>query len=33
MVRFPNTAIPQIEFFSVSADTAQEAYLDVIELA
>jgi hypothetical protein len=33
MVRFPNTAVPQIEFFSVSADTAEECYLDVIEIA
>jgi hypothetical protein len=33
MVTFPNTAVPQIEFFSVSADTAEEVYLDLIELA
>lgn len=32
MIQFPNTAVPQIEFFSVSADTAEEVYLDVIKL-
>lgn len=31
-VRFPNTAVPQIEFFSVSADTSEEVYLDLIKV-
>ena len=31
-LRFPNTAVPQVEFLSVSADTAEEVYLDLIKV-
>jgi hypothetical protein len=31
-LRFANTAVPQVEFLSVSADTAEEVYLDLIKV-
>ena len=31
-VQFPNTAVPQIEFFSTTADTAEEVYLDLVKV-
>jgi len=32
LMRFPNTAVPQVEFLSVSADTAEEVYFDLIKV-
>lgn len=32
-MQFANTSIPQVEFLSTSADTAEEVYLDLIKIA
>jgi len=31
-MRFTNTAVPQVEFLSISADTSEEVFLDLIKV-